>query len=67
MTYFSLSARLFCTLTAPAKTKMLIGVNKFGEKTTFHEIKHTLYHGLGAEFFLRDVQFSAYLGLCTSL
>lgn len=26
-----------------------------------------LCHGLGAEFFLRDVHFSAYLGLCTWL
>lgn len=65
MTSFSLSARLFCVLTAPDKRKVLIGDNEFGEKTNFHKIKHTLWHGLGAEFFLRDVQFSAYLGLCT--
>lgn len=48
MTSFSLSARL----TAPAKRKMLIGDNKFGEKTKFHKIKHMLCHGLGAAFFL---------------
>lgn len=67
MTSFSLSARLFCISTAPAERKMLIGVSKFGEKTKVHKIKHMLCHGLGAEFFLRDVHFSAYLGLCTWL
>lgn len=67
MTSFSLSARLFCISTAPAKGKMLIGVNNFGEKTEVRKIKHALCHGLGADFFLRDFHFSAYLGLCTWL
>lgn len=55
MTSFSLSSRLFHILRTPAKKKMLIGV-KFGEKTKFHKIKHNVCCGLGAEFFLRDVQ-----------
>lgn len=67
MTSFSLSTKIFCFLTAPANRKKLIRVNKFGEKTKFNKLKHTLCHGLSGEFFLRGIQFSAYLGLSTRL